>query len=113
MVMLSLSGQACAQNMEPSQESNTNSATVEALAHEPVRMTLEEIRAKQAKLEAQIAEIRGKVELERADKIALLKLTNILIVLKKSENAYQQKVIQEQKRRLAHEFAKIRKETKN
>jgi len=113
MVLLGFSAQACGQSIEAIEEPNTKSATVEAVAPQTsVTMTLEDIRAEQVKLEAQIAKIKAKGELERADKIALLKLTRKLLIAKKSETRFQEEIIKNQKEQLAREFALVREQIK-
>jgi len=108
--LLSLSGQACGQSIEANEEQSTKVATVEAVAPQSAPMTLEEIRAEQKVLEAEIEKIKAKGELERADKIDLL-------ILKRRYNAVltikvelQEEVIQQQKQKLAEEFASARKQ---
>lgn len=110
LLPLTLTTQACGQSVEAIEKSNTAPVTVKAVVPKSAPMTVEEIRAEQVKLEAQIAEIRAKRDLERADKIALLKLTNVLIALNKVEIDYQNAIIQKQKGQMAREFAEIREQ---
>jgi len=105
---LTLTAPACGQNVEAIEESYTAPVTVEAVVPKSIPMTLEEIRAEQEKLEAQIAEIRAKGELERADKIALLKMKRRYNALLDAELEIQDSMILEQKKLMAKEFAEIR-----
>jgi len=108
LLPLTLTTQACGQSIEVNEEPNTTPVTVKAIVPKSVPMTLEEIRAEQEKIEAQIAEIKAKGELERADKIALLKLARKLHASEKVETQMLGDIIKNQKERLANEFASIR-----
>jgi len=87
-------------------------AVSEALPQSVKPYTLEEIRAEQKRLEAQIADIRAKAKLERADKIAVLKLQRQLINFENIESVMLNKIIQDQKAQLKKEFSSIRRQIK-
>jgi len=70
--------------------------------------TIEEIRAEQEIIEGQIERIKAKGELERADKIGLLKLKRRKNLLLDAKLKIQEEIIQEQKQKLAKEFKSVR-----
>lgn len=73
--------------------------------------TIEEIRAEQKVIEGQIERIKAKGELEKADKIILIKLERRYNSLLSVELNFQEHVIDEQRESIANEFALIRKQT--
>jgi len=110
---LILTTPACGQSVEGIEKPNIKSATVEVVAPQSVPMTLEEIRAEKQSIEAQIAEIRAKGKLERADKIALLKLNDKRFALMHNHQEILDKKIRDQKEVLAQQFSEIREQIKN
>ena len=104
---------ACTNQAQASDDPQKKIVVVaEALPQVVEPMTLEEIRAKQEILEVQITEIRAKAELERADKIALIKLTRTLLVYEKKESQIISDILHAQKAELKKEFAEIRNRPK-
>ena len=92
--VLGLTFGACNNQAQASGDPKENAAAVsEASPKDVESYTLEEIRAEQEIIEAQIKQIKAKGELERADKISLLKLQNHLIQSKRKESAIREQAI--------------------
>lgn len=110
---LALGTQACAQSTEEANTSKEVVVSVVSVTPETPIMTLEEIRVEQEIIEAKMAEIKAKGELERADKIALLNLNDRRFVLMELHQQYLDATIKQQKETLKNEFTSVREQIKN
>lgn len=107
--LTALSLVACTSKAQANDDPKESKVAVSEASPQAVETyTIEEIRAEQEIIEGQIERIKAKGELERAEKIVLLRLIRRKNILLDAKLEIQEEIIKSQKQRLVEEFASVR-----